>query len=57
MYLAEPLERIRSGEEQTISLNDVMKRHGLQRRTVCRGGPGTRQARCQAGQAHPEVPS
>ena len=32
MYLAEgALERIRSGEEQTIPLKDVKKRHGLQR--------------------------
>ncbi len=32
MYLAErALERIRSGEEQTIPLKDVMKRHGLHR--------------------------
>lgn len=32
MYLAEGvLERIRSGEEQTIPLKDVMKRHGLGR--------------------------
>ncbi len=32
MYLAErAMERIRSGEEQTIPLKDVMKRHGLQR--------------------------
>ncbi len=32
MYLAEgALERIRSGEDQTIPLNDVVKRHGLQR--------------------------
>jgi RHH-type rel operon transcriptional repressor/antitoxin RelB len=30
MYLAErALERIRSGEEQTIPLKDVMKRNGL----------------------------
>jgi RHH-type rel operon transcriptional repressor/antitoxin RelB len=30
LYLAEgPLERIRSGEEQTIPLRDVMKRHGM----------------------------
>jgi RHH-type rel operon transcriptional repressor/antitoxin RelB len=32
MYLAEGvLERIRSGEDQTIPLKDVVKRHGLQR--------------------------
>jgi RHH-type rel operon transcriptional repressor/antitoxin RelB len=32
MYLAESaLERIRSGEEQTIPLKGVLKRHGLQR--------------------------
>jgi len=32
MYLAErALDRIRSGEEQTIPLKNVMKRHGLQR--------------------------
>src|ERR1700674_4534372 len=32
LYLAErALERIRSGEEQTIPLKNVMKRHGLQR--------------------------
>ena len=32
MYLAEgALERIRSGEERTIPLKDVLKRHGLQR--------------------------
>ncbi|MGD0841122.1 MAG: DUF6290 family protein [Candidatus Acidiferrales bacterium] len=32
MHLAEgSLERIRSGEEQTIPLKDVMKRHGLRR--------------------------
>ncbi|GAC1664208.1 MAG: TraY domain-containing protein [Candidatus Acidiferrum sp.] len=32
VYLAErALERIRSGEEQTIPLKDAMKRHGLQR--------------------------
>ena len=32
MYLAESvLERIRTGEEQTIPLKDVMKRHGLER--------------------------
>jgi len=32
MYLAErALDRIRSGEEKTIPLKDVMKRHGLQR--------------------------
>jgi RHH-type rel operon transcriptional repressor/antitoxin RelB len=32
MYLAErALERIRSGEEQTIPLKDVRKRHGLRR--------------------------
>ena len=32
MYLAEgALKRIRSGEEETIPLKDVMKRHGLQR--------------------------
>jgi RHH-type rel operon transcriptional repressor/antitoxin RelB len=31
LYLAEgTLERIRSGEEQTIPLKDVMKRHGLE---------------------------
>lgn len=31
-YLAEvTLERIRSGEERTIPLKEVMKRHGLQR--------------------------
>jgi RHH-type rel operon transcriptional repressor/antitoxin RelB len=31
-YLAEGvLERIRSGEEQTIPLKDVLKRHGLPR--------------------------
>lgn len=30
LYLAEgALERIHRGEEQTISLKDVMKRHGL----------------------------
>jgi len=34
MYLAEPiLDRIRSGQERTFPLKDVMKRHGLQRRT------------------------
>jgi RHH-type transcriptional regulator, rel operon repressor / antitoxin RelB len=32
LYLAEgALERIRSGEERTIPLKQVMKRHGLQR--------------------------
>lgn len=32
VYLAEAaLERIRAGEERTISLNKVMKRHGLDR--------------------------
>jgi RHH-type rel operon transcriptional repressor/antitoxin RelB len=32
MYLAEgALERVRSGEEQTIPLKDVVKRHGLRR--------------------------
>ena len=32
LYLAEgALERIRNGEERTIPLKDVMKRHGLQR--------------------------
>jgi RHH-type rel operon transcriptional repressor/antitoxin RelB len=32
MYLAEGvLERIRSGEEDTVSLKDVLKRHGLPR--------------------------
>jgi RHH-type transcriptional regulator, rel operon repressor / antitoxin RelB len=32
IYLAEPiLERIRRGEERTIPLKDVMKRHGLRR--------------------------
>jgi predicted DNA-binding protein len=32
VYLAEGvLERIRSGEDQTIPLKDVVKRHGLQR--------------------------
>ncbi len=32
MYLAEgALERIRSGEERTIPLKDLMKRHGLER--------------------------
>ncbi len=32
MYLAEgALEQIRSGEEQTVPLKVVMKRHGLQR--------------------------
>lgn len=32
LYLAEGvLERIRSGEEQTTPLKDVMKRHGLER--------------------------
>jgi len=32
LYLAEgALERIRSGEEQTIPLKQVIKRHGLQR--------------------------
>jgi RHH-type rel operon transcriptional repressor/antitoxin RelB len=32
MYLAEDvLERIRTGEAQTIPLKDVMKRHGLER--------------------------
>jgi RHH-type rel operon transcriptional repressor/antitoxin RelB len=32
MYLAEgALERIRSGEEETIPLKDALKRHGLQR--------------------------
>jgi len=31
LYLAEnALERIRSGEEHTIPLKDVMKRHGLE---------------------------
>ena len=31
VYLAESrLERIRSGEEKTIPLEDVMKRHGLE---------------------------
>jgi len=31
-YLAEgALERIRNGEERTVPLKDVMKRHGLQR--------------------------
>jgi len=31
LYLSEgALERIRCGEEQTISLEDVMKRHGLE---------------------------
>jgi len=31
LYLAErALERIRSGEERTIPLEDVMKRHGLE---------------------------
>lgn len=31
LYAAErTLERIRSGEEQTISLQDVLKRHGLE---------------------------
>ncbi len=31
IYLAEPvLERIRSGEETAISLEDVMKRHGME---------------------------
>src|SRR5258708_3850214 len=33
LYLAEgAMERIRSGEERTIHLKQVMKRHGLQRR-------------------------
>jgi RHH-type rel operon transcriptional repressor/antitoxin RelB len=32
MYLAEgALERIRSGQERTIPLKSVMKRHGLER--------------------------
>jgi RHH-type transcriptional regulator, rel operon repressor / antitoxin RelB len=32
LYLAErALERVRSGEERTISLKDATKRHGLQR--------------------------
>ena len=32
MYLAEgALERIRSGEEQTVPLKAVMRRHGIQR--------------------------
>jgi RHH-type rel operon transcriptional repressor/antitoxin RelB len=32
LYLAEgALERVRSGEEQTIPLKEVMKRHGSQR--------------------------
>jgi len=32
LYLAErALERIRRGEERTIPLKDVMKRHGLER--------------------------
>jgi RHH-type rel operon transcriptional repressor/antitoxin RelB len=32
MYLAErALERIRNGEERTIPLKNVMKRHGLER--------------------------
>ena len=32
LYLAESaLERIRSGEERTIPLEDAVKRHGLQR--------------------------
>ena len=32
IYMAEgALERVRSGEEQTIPLKDVVKRHGLQR--------------------------
>jgi RHH-type rel operon transcriptional repressor/antitoxin RelB len=32
MYLAERvLERIRNGEERTILLKDVIKRHGLER--------------------------
>jgi RHH-type rel operon transcriptional repressor/antitoxin RelB len=32
MYLAErTLERVHSGQEHTIPLKDVMKRHGLQR--------------------------
>jgi RHH-type transcriptional regulator, rel operon repressor / antitoxin RelB len=31
LYLAEgALERIRSGEEQTIPLEDVMRRHGVE---------------------------
>jgi len=31
-YLAErALERIRSGEERTVPLKDVMKRHGIRR--------------------------
>jgi len=35
LYLAErALERIESGEERTIPLNDVMKRHGLRKRTA-----------------------
>ncbi len=32
LYLAESaLERVRTGETQTIPLKDVMKRHGLER--------------------------
>jgi predicted DNA-binding protein len=32
MYLAEgALERIRSGEDPTVPLKDVVKRHGLRR--------------------------
>jgi RHH-type transcriptional regulator, rel operon repressor / antitoxin RelB len=32
MYLAErALERIRSGEERTVALKDVVKRHGIRR--------------------------
>ncbi len=35
LYLAErALERIESGEERTIPLNEVMKRHGLRKRTA-----------------------
>ena len=35
LYLAErALERVRSGQERTSPLKDVMKRHGLQRRAV-----------------------
>jgi RHH-type rel operon transcriptional repressor/antitoxin RelB len=38
MYLAEgALERIRTGEERTIPLKEVMKRHGLERGAVRRG--------------------
>src|SRR6202171_2932752 len=58
IYLAErALERIRNGEDDTIPLKDVMKRHGLEDWVFRCRGPGVEQARRAALQEGPEVSS